>query len=433
MLITWGLVQDFLKLRKAAPVGDLIDKINSSIVPAIISLFCFMISAKQWVGSPIQCWLPKEFASSWNQYAEDYCFIHETYYAPVDDRTKISPEHKRENSAGYYQWVPIFLILSALGFYLPFVCYQRLLRKKAGLDVQKWVEESIELKNAKLKDRDQHVKALANEYHKQLQAKSVKNRTLDAVTAYLILKVVFCLNLIVQIYQMNVFLGHDTLWAVWSLFGMYEGKDWTYQGFFPRVTFCDFRIRDLGNIRPYSVQCVLMINMFNEKVYLFLWSLYVILFVATAANLFLTVFNHFTPATTTNYLRGMLEDSDPQKMTVTLDDDEDRDMEEKKIPNGKQVEKKAAEQDPRVLFTDENIDDYCKYLGREGVLAIRLIEAHSDRRLCTLLNRALFNKMIDEVPRKRKNETKDEKRDFPDNPRYQLFPVSAEKKIGDMV
>uniref|UniRef100_A0A1I7TK57 Innexin n=2 Tax=Caenorhabditis tropicalis TaxID=1561998 RepID=A0A1I7TK57_9PELO len=69
-------------------------------------------------------------------------------------------------------------------------------------------------------------------------------------------------------------------------------SNWISNGIFPRQTMCDFEVRKKGSIQKYSVQCVLSMNMLNEKIFLALFYWLLALFALTAWNLF-SSFDHF--------------------------------------------------------------------------------------------------------------------------------------------
>jgi hypothetical protein len=109
----------------------------------------------------------------------------------------------------------------------------------------------------------------------QMIFKKISNSLLTLT--YIGCKMLFLINGIVQILIMNMFLSNEkheyyggqiirTIWRGEADLG--ERND---SKIFPRITICDVKTKELGTNHLYTVQCVLAYNLFNERIYSFLW------------------------------------------------------------------------------------------------------------------------------------------------------------------
>lgn len=97
------------------------------------------------------------------------------------------------------------------------------------------------------------------------------------VALYVSTKLLYIINVVAQLFLLDVFLG-----AEYHLFGVHIVAD-VIAGSrpplqrgagsrrFPTVTLCDFDIFQMGSSHRHTVQCVLPINLFNEKIYALIW------------------------------------------------------------------------------------------------------------------------------------------------------------------
>ncbi|KAE9555963.1 hypothetical protein FO519_000819 [Halicephalobus sp. NKZ332] len=285
---------DFTKFLKHEPDGgDVIDELNYHWT----SLILFMIGVSNlgmlYITRPIQCWMPPEFPSQWEAYTEIFCFFGtNTYYYPdrecendgKDEEFCIS-KHRGDSQVAYYQWVPVVILLQGAFFAGPFL-FWRATNSLTCINVKSILNNAAQVKkkfdkgtrSAQVNKAAAHLTE-ALEMQRELKTshsswltKAGKSRGIFLTVLYLFTKLLYVLNVVLQFAILNAFLGPQyTFWGIGILKDLIDGREWTESGHFPRVTLCDFNVRVLSNIHRWTVQCVLMINMFNEKIFIFFW------------------------------------------------------------------------------------------------------------------------------------------------------------------
>ncbi|KAH7728080.1 inx-13 [Aphelenchoides avenae] len=272
------------RIRRSYQSNDIIDRLNYQYTAVIISLSAITLAATQYVGKPIQCWVPAEYTGSWEKYAETYCFVKGSYFLPEQDDIDHSYSQREKVYIGYYQWVPLVLAAQAVLFYLPSFIWKAL-NFNTGINVKSILNSAALVKKKFDKGtRGTQVRKAAThliealEMQKELKTSTFfltqlgKRKGVYLTALYLFTKLLYVGNVVLQFIILNAFLGPQyTFWGFGILNDIFNGREWQESGHFPRVTLCDFNVRVLGNIHRWTVQCVLMINMFNEKIFLFFW------------------------------------------------------------------------------------------------------------------------------------------------------------------
>ena len=123
---------------KARYDDDIIDRLNHRYTQAILIMFSIVVTTNDIVGNTIQCWVEAHFSDPWENYVNQYCWIKNTYYLPMDEM--IPKSHERRDMIPYYQWVPLILLGQALLFFLPCLLW-RAMNDRSGVTINSIVEE----------------------------------------------------------------------------------------------------------------------------------------------------------------------------------------------------------------------------------------------------------------------------------------------------
>ncbi|CAH1800431.1 unnamed protein product [Owenia fusiformis] len=279
---------------------DFSDRLSHQFTCILLLISSLFVTGRQYSGHPIDCWTPAHFKSTMNNYVMSLCWTKNTYYVAQDEDIPKDDDSRSALELVYYQWVPLILLTQMACFFLPSIVWKSI-QASCGVDIHRIVKLVNNAKNINPTEREKNtefvVETLCRYFNCQNKSQTYTARTRTCIAknthilcgdtygnrmiaSYLIIKLLYIGNAVVQIILLNAFLKTGTNYTFFGfevLLDLVRSGDWTTSDNFPRTTLCDFKIREFeDNIHRYTIQCVLSINLFNEKIYICLWIWFVL-------------------------------------------------------------------------------------------------------------------------------------------------------------
>ena len=114
---------------------------------------------------------------------------------------------------------------------------------------------------------------------------------------YFAIKCLYIINLVLQILFLQYFLSYYDInylqYGATVFSALLSGWSLPESRLFPRITLCDFQIRELGERHQYTVECILVINIFIEKMYFILWLWFWLLLIITIVDAIRFIYRMF--------------------------------------------------------------------------------------------------------------------------------------------
>ena len=329
------LFKSILSIReiKFRSDDDYVDRLSRQYSVLILVCFAFLVSTKQFVGKPIACWCPAQFTESHRDYTNTVCWVSNTYYLPIEttipEKKGVFGIQNETAMVSYYQWVPLILMFQAVLCFTPCMLW-RFVNKRSGINLAHLMDAAHVCSQASyLEIREEAVRYIVNHMDRYLLAQRdyrtgccIRMKHFIAkicclvggrlygnymTSAYLFIKVLYVTNSVGQLFLLDAFLGQNFhFYGAYVVKNLITGEDWSSSDRFPRITLCDFEIRHQARVHSYVVQCVLTINLFNEKIFIFVWFWFVFMALVTIFNFFKWIFRSLYWPGQVQYVRKQL-------------------------------------------------------------------------------------------------------------------------------
>ncbi|XP_029655565.1 innexin-19-like [Octopus sinensis] len=197
----------------------------------------------------------------------------------------------------YYQWMPFILLGLALFYQIPCL-FWRANNEKSGLNLNSMIRAANKYIDAgNTEDKEEIIKLMTEYFNRyfDMRRRWDKSNKLDIIKEimaiifcggkkydrylcrlYIFTKIMYFVNTVVQCVLTDMLLssGEISFYGIQLLHKFNSGKPNADSYYFPRVTYCDLRVREVGyeiKGHRYTVQCVLPINLFSEAIFCFYW------------------------------------------------------------------------------------------------------------------------------------------------------------------
>ncbi|XP_045160972.2 innexin unc-7-like [Mercenaria mercenaria] len=339
-------------LWRGATLENFADRLNHFWTFGLLLLLACIISWNHNYNKPISCWAPVEFTKGMQQYADEICWHKQFVYLPLDAELPSYAQTRLPMKRSLHMWLPIILCFQAFLFKLPNLLMY-ILHQYSGISFDKLARLTSGFENMNMQERiilSKQTSRYIYNWCKQF-ANCLPWRLLTIL--WLIVKVLYCINIIVQICLVNTFLAsRDPLTGYSISYGKAITRNifssdsslWADSPAFPRLILCDFQIRKLRVVQRYTVQCNLNGNNFNELVFMFLWVWFVFVAVATCLSLVVWTLRTIIPIFRKRYIKKVMELADDPNFTV---------------------------------IRPHDLDQFCNFIGEDGTMALKLIGANS--------------------------------------------------------
>ncbi|CAF2092901.1 unnamed protein product [Rotaria magnacalcarata] len=290
---------------------DSANRLNHRHTVLMLLIFSAILTSRLFISDLIICWTPGEFTGNFVSYTRHYCYVTNTYYISMNETipTKSSPHIRRRRSIYYYQWLPIILALQSLLFLIPRFIWSSF-SPRCGINIQHSLSPKFDYRTNRYKVH--HITAMLNLLARTKQHDFDRMTTNDnksfpnsnnsssnrswafnflnmfcipfvfsntnpfhgyyLVNLFLIVKILFLINSSLQLFLLNALLTKNSvLYGLEVLQNFIQGEYVIGSKIFPLSVYCDFNIVKIGQPTLYTVQCLLPMNVFNEKAFTIIW------------------------------------------------------------------------------------------------------------------------------------------------------------------